>query len=113
MRAWMNGDLLPDPGAPAVLLADHRLTVGAGVFEAIKVVDGRPVALTLHLGRLARSVAGMGLPEVDDDVCRAGVAAVLEGQELPLGRVRITYTGGPAPLGSGRGDAPPTLLVVA
>ena len=32
---------------------------------------------------------------------------------LPLGRVRITYTGGPAPLGSGRGDAPPTLIVVA
>ncbi len=55
----------------------------------------------------------MGLPAVDDDACRAGVAAVLEGQELPLGRIRITYTGGPAPLGSGRGDEPPTLIVVA
>jgi branched-chain amino acid aminotransferase len=55
----------------------------------------------------------MGLPEVDDDACRAGVAAVLDGQDLPLGRIRITYTGGPAPLGSGRGDAAPTLVVVA
>ncbi len=103
----------PDPEAPAVLLTDHGLTVGDGVFEAIKVVDGQPFALTRHLERLARSAAGMGLPEVDDDACRAGVAAVLEGQELPLGRIRITYTGGPAPLGSGRGDAPPTLVVVA
>jgi branched-chain amino acid aminotransferase len=41
------------------------------------------------------------------------VAAVLERETLPLGRLRITYTGGPAPLGSGRGDAPPTLVVVA
>ena len=113
MRAWMNGELLADPGAPAVLLTDHGLTVGDGVFEAIKVVDAQPFALSAHLDRLARSAAGMGLPAVDDSACRAGVAAVLEGQELPLGRIRITYTGGPAPLGSGRGDEPPTLAVVA
>jgi branched-chain amino acid aminotransferase len=113
MRAWMNGELLPDPGAPAVLLTDHGLTVGDGVFEAIKVVNGEPFALTSHLDRLARSAAGMGLPVVDDTACRAGVAAVLDGQDLPLGRIRITYTGGPAPLGSGRGDAAPTLVVVA
>ncbi len=85
MRAWMNGVLLPDPEAPAVLLTDHGLTVGDGVFEAIKVVDGQPFALTPHLDRLARSAAGMGLPEVDNDACRAGVAAVLEGQELAAG----------------------------
>jgi branched-chain amino acid aminotransferase len=113
MRAWMNGELLPDPGAPAVALTDHGLTVGDGVFEAIKVVDGQPFALTPHLERLARSAAGMGLPEVDQGAVRGGVTAVLEGEELPLGRIRITYTGGPAPLGSGRGGEPPTLIVVA
>jgi branched-chain amino acid aminotransferase len=113
MRAWMNGELLPDPDAPAVLLTDHGLTVGDGVFEAIKVVDGQPFALSAHLDRLARSAAGMGLPEVDDDAVRRGVAAVLEDHDLALGRIRITYTGGPSPLGSGRGDEPPTLVVVA
>ncbi len=41
------------------------------------------------------------------------MAAVLDGQDLPLGRLRITYTEGAAPLGSGRGDGPPTLVVVA
>ncbi len=113
MRAWINGQLMPEPGAPAVGVTDHGLTVGDGVFEAIKVVSGQPFALTHHLERLARSAAGLGLPEVDDDAVRRGVAAVLDGQDLPLGRIRITYTGGPAPLGSGRGDAPPTLIVVA
>src|SRR5689334_20412128 len=113
MRAWINGDLLPDAAAPAIGVTDHGLTVGDGVFEAIKVVDGLPFALTLHLERLARSASGLGLPEPDDAAVRGGVAAVLEGQDLPLGRIRITYTGGPAPLGSGRGDAAPTVVVVA
>ena len=113
MRVWLNGEILPDPTGPAVGVTDHGLTVGDGVFEAIKVVDGQPFALTRHLDRLARSAAGLGLPDVDDAAVRRGVAAVLEGEPLPLGRIRITYTGGPAPLGSGRGDAAPTLVVVA
>jgi branched-chain amino acid aminotransferase len=112
MRAWINGDLLPDATAPAVSVADHGLTVGDGVFEAIKVVDGRPFAIERHLARLHRSARGLGLPDVDEDAVRRGIAAVLDGEPLPLGRLRITFTGGPAPLGSGRGDAAPTVIVV-
>jgi branched-chain amino acid aminotransferase len=113
MRAWVNGHLLDDPQAPALTISDHGFTVGDGVFESVKVVQGQPFALTRHLERLARSAAGLGLPAPTADAVRAGVAAVLDGQEMPLGRLRITYTGGDAPMGSGRGDAPPTLVVVA
>ncbi|MFC7497348.1 MULTISPECIES: aminotransferase class IV [unclassified Nocardioides] len=113
MRAWMNGELLPDATAPAVLVTDHGLTVGDGVFEAVKVIGGLPFALDLHLARLQRSAEGLGLTGVDVDDVRRGVAAVLDGADLPLGRLRITVTGGPAPMGSGRGDAPPTVVVVA
>lgn len=113
MRAWVNGQLLDDPTAPAVSVTDHGFTVGDGVFEAVKVVDNQPFALTRHLERLARSARGLGLPEVDLEEVRRGVAAVVDGQELPLGRIRITCTGGEAPLGSGRGSKPPTLVVVA
>lgn len=112
MRAWINGDLLPDATAPAVSVTDHGLTVGDGVFEAVKVVGGRPFALDRHLERLHRSARGLGLPEVDEDAVRRGIAAVLEGEPHPLGRLRITVTGGPAPLGSGRGGAAPTMVVV-
>ena len=38
---------------------------------------------------------------------------MLAQEHLPLGRLRITYTGGPAELGSGRGDVTPTTVVVA
>ena len=109
----MNGRLLEDPHAPAIEVSDHGLTVGDGVFEAIKVVEGRPFALTRHLNRLARSAASLGLPAPDDALIRSAISDVLGQEDLSLGRLRITYTGGPAELGSGRGDVIPTTVVVA
>ena len=113
MRTWANGRLLTDPESPVVGVRDHGLTVGDGVFEVLKVVDGQTFALDRHLARLARSAQGLGLPAIDEGEVRRAVAAVLDGDPLPLGRVRITWTGGPAPLGSDRGDGPPSLLVAA
>jgi branched-chain amino acid aminotransferase len=113
MRTWVNGDLLTDPDAPVVSASDHGLTVGDGVFEVLKVVDGLALALELHLARMARSAAGLGLPALDTDAVRRGIVAVLDAEPLPLGRVRATWTGGPAPLGSDRGNGPPSLVVVA
>ena len=112
MRAWVNGELLDDPNEPAISVADHGFTVGDGVFEAVKVVEGQPFALTRHLARMARNATALGLAELDDAAVRRGVAATLDGLDLPLGRIRITYTDGVAPLGSGRGQNPPTLVVV-
>lgn len=111
MRAWVDGRLLPDPTAPAVAVLDHGLTVGDGVFETLKVVDGLPFALDHHLHRLARSAGGLGLPGVDEETVRRGVREVL-GSPAPLARLRITVTSGPGPLGSGRGAGTPTVAVI-
>lgn len=113
MRTWVNGELLTDPDAPAVSARDHGLTVGDGVFEVAKVVHGRPFALEPHLERLARSARGLGLPDPDLAGVRRGVSAVLEGEESALARVRITWTAGLGPLGSDRGEGPPTLIVMS
>ncbi|WP_298514985.1 aminotransferase class IV [uncultured Nocardioides sp.] len=113
MRAWVNGRILDDPEGPAVAVSDHGLTVGDGVFEAVKAVRGRPFALGRHLERLASSAAGLGLSAPNLDEVRRAVGEVLRGRSDPLNRIRITYTAGPAPLGSGRGDGRPTLIVVA
>jgi branched-chain amino acid aminotransferase len=113
MRVWFNGSVLDDPGAQVIAVDDHGLTVGDGVFESVKVVDGRPFALTRHLDRLSLSAAGLGLSRPDLDQVRRGVAAVLEGLPLTLGRLRITCTAGPAPMGSGRGGGPATMIVAA
>ena len=113
MYAWVNGRLLAPGSTLGIGVDDHGFTVGDGVFEAVKVIEGEPFALTRHLDRLARSAAGLGLPDVDTAEVRRAVADVLGCRHLPLGRLRITYTAGASPLGSGRGAGAPTLVVVA
>ncbi|WP_327357425.1 aminotransferase class IV [Streptomyces sp. NBC_01304] len=110
MKIWLNGGLR-DEDAARVSVFDHGLTVGDGLFETLKAVDGSPFALTRHLDRLTRSARGLGLPEPDLDEIRRACAAVLEANPLAYGRLRITLTGGLSPLGSDRGEAPPTLIV--
>lgn len=113
MRAWVNGAVLDDPNDGVLSVFDHGVTVGDGVFETVKAVDGKPFALSRHLRRLARSAQGLGLDAPAEEIVRDAVAAVLDGDERAVGRLRITLTGGPSPLGSDRGTAGPTLIVVA
>lgn len=108
---WVDGRMVGD--TPSVLATDHGLTVGDGVFETCKVVDGQVFALTRHLRRLARSAAGLGLAVPDADLLRSGISTVLAAAHLPFGRLRITMTGGPGPLGSDRADVAPTYVVLA
>ena len=53
MVMYVDGRIVA-PDEPVLRADDHAL-VGDGAFEAIKVVDGRPFALTRHLTRLRRS----------------------------------------------------------
>ncbi|MDQ1011884.1 branched-chain amino acid aminotransferase [Streptomyces sp. V4I23] len=110
MKLWVNGEL-KDAEDARVSVLDHGMTVGDGIFETVKAVHGQPFALTRHLERLTRSARGLGLPEPDHDEVRRACAVVLDANPMPLGRLRITYTGGLSPLGSDRGDAGPTLVV--
>jgi branched-chain amino acid aminotransferase len=108
---WINGALVA-PAEAVVSVFDHGFTVGDGVFETLKVISGQPFALTRHLERLRRSAAGLGLDvPVGDDKLRAIMAETVAASGVETGRARITLTGGPAPLGSGRGEGPPTLVV--
>lgn len=108
---WVNGRLR-EPTEPVLSALDHGVTVGDGVFETCGVVDGQAFALTRHLRRLRQSALGIGLPEPDEAELRAAVAEVLAAG-TGLGRVRITITAGLGPLGSGRLDGAPTVLVTA
>jgi len=111
VTVWINGTLVPDDEA-RISVFDHGLVTGDGVFETVKVARGVPFALSRHLARLARSAAGLGLAEPDLEQIRAGALAVIESSGRPeLARMRITVTGGIAPLGSERGDSPLTAIV--
>src|SRR4051794_37005454 len=109
MKTWVNGTLV-EAAEALVSVYDHGFTVGDGVFESTKVVDGVPFALTRHLERLVASARGLGLAEPDLALARRAVEATLLANDTsqPL-RLRLTYTGGGSPLGSERGFAGPTL----
>jgi branched-chain amino acid aminotransferase len=109
-RVWVDGALV-DERTASVSVFDHGLTVGDGIFETLRVTKGQPFALTRHLVRLARSARGLGLPEPDPDIVRGACREVLDAARVGEARLRITYTGGLAPPGSGRGSARPTLIV--
>jgi len=111
LTVWIDGTVVPAEQA-RVAATDHGVTVGDGVFETCKIVDGAAFALTRHLRRLARSAAVLELPCPPPAVVEAAAVELLAAAgPLPLGRLRITVTGGPGPLGSDRDDVPPTLVL--
>jgi branched-chain amino acid aminotransferase len=112
VRAWVNGERV-DALAPSIAAVDHVITVGDGVFETCKVVDGVAFAPERHARRLDRSMAGLGLPAADHNVIDAGIKAVLSGEPIAHGRLRYTITGGVGPLGSDRDNSPLTYIVTA
>lgn len=115
MRIWLGDNhdgRLVDRASISAL--DHGFTVADGVFETLKVVAGGPVALSRHLRRLGDSARILHLPAPDTAVIRSAVDEVVTAWQTDggvLGRLRITFTAGEAPLGSERGEASPTLVV--
>jgi len=53
---YLNGQFLPD-GAALISPLDRGFTYGDGVYEVIRVVNGKPFLLAEHFGRLADSCA--------------------------------------------------------
>jgi branched-chain amino acid aminotransferase len=111
ITVWVDGSFV-EPREKALSALDHGVTVGDGIFETCAVYGGQAFALTRHLRRLARSAAGMGLPEPDEARIRDGVAQVLA-RAGDAGRLRVTVTGGFGPLGSGREDGAETIVIAA
>jgi branched-chain amino acid aminotransferase len=117
MTVWVGtrtgGGLTPN-GHVSVL--DHGFTVADGVFETMKVTSAGAFAVSRHLRRLLSSAAHLGLEAPDPDVVREAIDQVAHdwsAQGGEHGRLRVTYTSGPGPLGSDRGDGEPTLVVAA
>ncbi len=107
---WVDGALVAD-GAPALRPDDHGL-VGDGAFEAIKVRAGKPFAMTRHINRLLRSAGALGI-KPDLELIHRGVAEIVQQDLARAGNcwLRITVTGGSAPMGTGGVGTVPTVVI--
>src|SRR4051795_10001439 len=76
MLGILDGTVLPadEVRIPAT---DEGLLRGDGVFDVIRLYEGRPFALADHLARMERSAANLRLP-VDVEAVRADVEGLLE-----------------------------------
>jgi branched-chain amino acid aminotransferase len=111
LRIWLDGRVYDDPRQASIAGIDHGLLVGDGVFETLKVTEHGAFAVRRHLNRMTRSAAALRLPAPDHSHIREAIEAILNGCDLRRGKLRITYTGGPGPLGSEAAYGPPTLIL--
>ena len=108
---WVNGNLV-DPLEASVSAVDHAIVVGDGVFETLKVTKGIPFAVSRHIKRLSFSAQGLGIPLPNEDLVRKAIDEVL-GKDPAAERLRVTWSSGPGPLSSSRGNSEGTLSVAS
>jgi branched-chain amino acid aminotransferase len=96
---WCNGEF--HEGAITLSPGDRGLSHGLGVFETMLALDGRMVALDLHLERMSSGSAKLGLDpaRVDFPIIKAAAGELLIRCGLGKGRARIRIS-----LTSGSGD---------
>jgi branched-chain amino acid aminotransferase len=112
VKIWID-DRLFERAEAKISVFDHGFTVGDGVCETLKTIDGTPFALSRHLERLTQSAEGLRLPTPDRERIASAVRSVIDANPIVgIGRLRITWTGGVGPSGSGRDpEARPTLVI--
>jgi len=90
--AVLDGTVLPADEA-TIGVTDLGLLRGDGVFEVVKVYDGRPFALDDHLRRMAGSAQNLRL-EIDLNAVRADIDALLAEAGPVNGAVRFLVSRG-------------------
>jgi branched-chain amino acid aminotransferase len=92
MLASLDGVVLPAERA-SVPVTDEGLLRGDGVFEVIRLYEGRPFALEDHLARMERSAGNLRLP-LDLGALRADVRALLAAAKPGDAALRLVVTRG-------------------
>jgi branched-chain amino acid aminotransferase len=82
-----------DAAEARIPVTDHGLVRGDGVFEVVRLYDGRPFALDEHLARMERSAANLRLP-LDAATVEAEARALLDAARSGDARLRIMVTRG-------------------
>jgi branched-chain amino acid aminotransferase len=64
---------------------------GAGIFETIKTVDGKPWALSRHMRRAVNSAAREKIVLPSEELVRESIATLLKVESHPTGLLRVSF----------------------
>lgn len=108
---WLNGQILPLSDA-RVSVEDRGFVFADGVYEGIRIYNGRPFALARHLDRLQNSCRGLMLSNpLNDDQLRREIMRLIAHSRVRDGFLYVQLTRGVARRNAiFPKDTPPTLL---
>ncbi|MCC7052509.1 MAG: aminotransferase class IV [Gemmatimonadaceae bacterium] len=96
IRVWVDGELVSD-GSRAISAFDRGLTLGDGIFETMRVLNGVAPMAPAHLDRLANGAERLGLvlpPAIAEHVNECAAAA--QRMHMADAVLRLTLTRGDA-----------------
>ncbi len=114
MKIWLDGKLV-DESEAKISVFDHGLLYGDGVFEGIRVYNGRVFRLEEHIRRLFDSAKAivLPLPWTQEEVCKSTCETVAA-NSLTDGYIRLVITRGAGELGLNPYLCPkPSMFIIA
>jgi len=99
LKVWLDGKLVDEADAK-ISVFDHGLLYGDGVFEGIRVYDGRVFELEAHLRRLYESAKVIRLEvPMDKSELVSAIKKTVEANGIMDGYIRLVVTRGVGTLG--------------
>jgi len=99
LKVWLDGKLVDEADAK-ISVFDHGLLYGDGVFEGIRVYDGRVFELEAHLRRLYESAKVIRLEvPMDKSELVSAIKKTVEANGIMDGYIRLVVTRGAGTLG--------------
>src|SRR4051812_31999145 len=94
---WINGEIIPMADA-RIGVEDRGFQFADGVYEVIRVYNGRPFTLAEHLARLEQSCKGIDMPPpVTRETVADAIAKVVQRSGVREGMVYLQITRGVCP----------------
>jgi len=114
MKVYVNGAVIPAEEA-TVSVWDHGFLYGMGLFETVRVYQGRLFLWPQHYARLAAGLMALRIRAVwSAEELAEAVLATVAANELQDAYVRLSITGGPEGVGlTGTGYERPSLFIFA
>lgn len=113
MKIWIDGSFF-DESEAKVSVFDHGFLYGDGVFEGIRVYNGKPFKLREHMMRLYESARAilLGVPLAPPDM-EAAILETIRANEAREAYIRLVISRGKGALGISPSSCPtPTVIII-